>query len=902
MRTLFLWLRRSAARLGATLRPRAQDEEFRVELEAHRQLIIDESIARGMPEELARCEAARRLGGLAQLEEAHREWRGLAWLEHTARDFHSACRSLRRDRAFLLATVGVIALGIGATTAVFTLVERLFCRALPYADERQLVSVGITLPWVQQEFLFGRLYAQLRDQLASQEAQGALPVQAVTSMLGVLDCETGGAAPAAQRLACAQVEWTFLSVLGMRPALGADFSEADDQPEAPAVALLSHSLWTTGFGANPAIIGTSAMVNGRPTVIRGVLPPEFELPTGEHADLLIPQRADWRKQSVANPGAVFRVFARLESGADARRATQSLQPLFDFVAGSAPAHTRKDMGLRVRPVRDLHFRDAQLASWLLLASAGAIFLITCGNASFLLLARAASRRRERAIRLALGAGPVRLIRQTLAEALLIALPGGLLGCGLAFMLLRLVTAVLPATLMPSGQAMPGLHAVALALTAAMAAAALFGLAPLFVETTPAPLNTPGTAGSSPRSRRLRQALVVSQIALCLVLLTGAVAMLRTLWQLRNESSGLRASRIIAASFVLSRERYTNTERQKALFAELEDRLRGAPGVEAVAIADSVPPSGITRSQPIAALTMTGLGGAPTFSGGGIVIWRFVTQGYFDVLGIPVIQGRGFVANDLHAGPVVVVNEALARRLFPGSNAIARSILVSGGPLAEIVGVARDVRNGNAAGPPDPEYYVLRQSSAASVYGNQMPPHGWRRASVLVRSSLPPAVVQKMLRAEITVADPGIDVAVETMHERFEGLREQPRFHAVVLGCFGLTGLLLAAAGLCGLVAFLSAERVQEFSVRIALGAGAGHIERLVLSLALRWVALGGIVGALLALAASRALRSMAYGVSGVDPLDYLAALAVLGVVCVVSAWQPARRAGTADPLNALRTQ
>jgi len=764
---------------------------------------------------------------------------------------------------------------------------------LPYRTHERNVSIGMTRPWLaEQEFLFGSSYARLGEELP-------IAFSAVASTEGASDCELQ-VAGIRRRLSCAKVEASFLRVLGVQAAIGRDFTDADDLPGAPPVVLLSHRLWMRAFGGDPGVIGGATTLNDELARIVGVLPHNFEMPSGEPAELLTPQRLDLQKQRTATPGRPLRVLARLSEGASVSRAASAVRAMLPM--GGMPAHVRDVVRIYVRPVRDLRFRDWKLTFGLLAGSAACLFLTTCANVGFLMLARATARRNERDLRIALGADKVALVRQSFAEALLICLPGGLLGIGLAHGLLGAAVRLLSSHLPDIAQARIDGYTLLFATVCVSLVAVVLSWLPLLGNGASLALSSNRSTGYTLRGGIVRQMLVVSQIALCVALVASASTLLTSMWRLRVDGTRFEKERITTASFILSRGAYASIEAQTALFRQLEDRFASTGLFTAVGISDSLPPSGNIKSQPLTAIDTRHARVGPQTQSGGLVLWRFVTPGYFDALGIRVLQGRSFNASDINGGPVAMVNESLAKVLFSDGNFAGRTIRASDARGFEVIGMVEDIRNDAGARHPLPEYYVLRQPAAHAVYQNQQPPYGWRRASVVLRSSLSERVVKGIIQAELKAVAPDMEVIVETMAERFDAVLQKPRFQAGTLSAFGATGLLLAAVGVYGLVLFLVAERRQEFAVRLALGATRTQIRELVIGRALRWALYGAVAGVLLAIASARVMRSLSHEIVRMDPLAWAAATAMLICVCIGAAWLPAWRAGLTDPAAALREQ
>ncbi|MBI2680247.1 MAG: ABC transporter permease [Candidatus Solibacter usitatus] len=788
-------------------------------------------------------------------------------METVTQDIRYALRGFARNPVFTLTAVVAIALGIGATTAVFSVVDRILFRSLPYPDDERLVSLGLAAaPIDPQEFLPGTDYLEWR---AAQT-----PFAALTTWSGTTDCDLSDHHPV--RLSCAAVESSFLPTLGIQPILGRNFTRDEDRPGATRVVLLSYGIWRQRFGGDRGIVDKTIPLDGMPARVIGVLPADFELPTLASADLLIPQALDEARQQRPNMGKPLRAFARLKPGVTQAQAAAAMQPLFERSLQFVPAPFRKEVKFRLRSLRDRQVQDARLASWMLLGAVGAVLLIACANVANLLLARSVARRREMAIRSALGAGRARLVRQVLTESLTLALCGGAAGCALAYTLLRGFVAIAPEGIPRLGQASLDARVLGFTLIGSLISGVLFGIAP---------------AVERPARSWFRQSLTAVQIAVSLILLSSAGLLLRSLWNLQNDPLGMRAENVVTASFVLSPQRYADNARQIAFFEELEKRLSRLPEGTS-AITDSLPPSGAVRARPIGALR-------PNLEGsGGTVIWRYVTPGYFSALGIPIVRGRSFTEEDRNAGEdAVVLSQPLAARLFPANDAVGQRI----GP-GTVIGIAGEVKNGGLAEKAEPEYYVVRKHTADGTFQNQQPPYGWRRASLIVRSAMEPRALAEWVRGEVSALDPAMPLHIETMHQRVSQLAQKPRFNAALLGLFAGMGVLLAVIGLYGVIAFLVAQRTREIGIRMALGATPAAITKLVLGHAARWMLAGACVGVAGSFMAHRWLKALLFRVPDQDWLALGNALALLLGAALLAAWIPSRRAARVDPLVALRQE
>src|ERR1700691_4384571 len=797
-----------------------------------------------------------------------------------AQDLRYAARGFVRSPTFTLAALFAIALGTGAGTAVFSVVDRILFRSLPYPQADRLVSVGFVAPIIPQEFMLGADYVEWR---ARQQ-----PFESIASWSGINDCDLTGANPV--RLACAQVEASFLPTLGVQPMAGRNFTRDEDRPNAPPVALLSYGLWQSRFGGDRNVVGKTFPLEGQAATILGVLPLDFDMPTLEHADVLAPQALDEAQHHRVNTGLPLWSIARLKSGVTPAQAASALQPLFQESLQYVPGPFRKEVSLRVRALRDRQIHDARLASWILLGAVLAVLLIACANVANLLLARAATRQRELAVRLALGASRARLVRQTLTESLLLAAAGALAGCLLAAALLRIFVAIAPEGIPRLQQATVDLRVLLFTLGVSLASGIVFGLAPALEH--PRPETLAGWRSLGGRHYLFRHSLVAAQICASLVLLTGASLLMRSLWNLQNQPLGMRTGSVLTATVALGQKSYADPGSELAFFEELERRLARIPGLTQLALSDSTPLRGTARSTIYSVIDVAGRPRAAEGTGG-MAIWRAVTPGYFAALGIPILRGRGFREQDRDPHQnAVILSDSLARRMFPGEDPLGKQIKPGrSGPWKTVIGVAGNVKNGALAQPDDPEFYVVRQH-APEPFG--------RTAIAILSGPIDPAALARWVRAEVAALDPTLPVNIETLDQRVGRLAQRPRFNAWLLGLFAAMGLLLSAIGLYGVISFQVAQRTQEIGVRMALGATPGAVARLVLGHAARWTLAGAGFGVIGSWFGARFLGAMLFHVSPRDPWILAAAAAALWATAMLAAWVPSRRAARLDPMQALR--
>jgi predicted permease len=482
------------------------------------------------------------------------------------------------------------------------------------------------------------------------------------------------------------------------------------------------------------------------------------------------------------------------------------------------------------------------------------------------------------------------VRQTLTESLLLAAAGGLAGCLLASALLRVFLAIAPEGIPRLQQATVDLRVLLFTLAVSLACGIVFGLAPALQHPRAETLAGWRTLGG--RHYLFRHVLVAAQICASLVLLTGASLLMRSLWNLQNQTLGMRTGSVLTATVTLGQKSYAEPASQLAFFEELEARLHRIPGVTQLALSDSTPLSGTARSTIYSVIDVAGRPRAAEGTGG-MVTWRAVTPGYFAALGVPILRGRGFQEQDRDSQRnAVILGDSLARRMFPGQGPLGKQIQPGrSGPWLTVIGVAGDVKNGALMGPDDPEFYVVRHR-APEPFG--------RTATAILRGAINPAALARWVRAEVAALDPTLPVNVETLDQRVGKLAQRPRFNAWLLGLFAAMGLLLSAIGLYGVISFLVAQRTQEIGVRMALGATPGAVARLVLGHAARWTMAGVALGVIGSWFAARLLGAMLFHVSARDPWILAAAAAVLWAVAMLAAWVPSRRAARVDPMQALR--
>jgi putative ABC transport system permease protein len=870
-------------RIRGLFAKRSHENELDAELRVHLEMLTEENIRRGMSPAEARHAARREFGGLEQTKELYREQRSIQLLDSLLLDLRFALRGLRNRPGFALVAILTLALGIGSTTAVFSVVDRILLRSLPYPQDDRLVSFGDKAPFEATEFVLGPDYVDWK--------KAQTPFESVTSVVpGGADCDLTEQNPV--RLKCALVESTFLPTFGIQPFLGRNFTSDEDRPNAARVALITYGLWRSRFASDRNLPGRTISLDGRPTLVVGVLPAQFEMPNLGHDDILVPAALDGSTDR--GPSArqqILRAFARLKPGISIKQAAAAMEPLFQQSLNYVPPQFRREVSFRVRSLRDRQIQDARVASWVLLGAVLAVLLVACTNVANLLLARATSRTRELAVRTALGATRARLARQSLTESLLLGVLGGLAGCWFAQILLRLFVSIAPDGIPRLEQATIDIRVLFFALAVSLVSGVLFGLASALRR--PAPELLTGKENRATSRGMLRQVLVTVQIAVSLILLAGAGLLLRSLWKLETVALGMDTKSVITAGIDLAEYRYPDSAKQLAFFSQLEVRLKQMPGVTSLALSDTLPPSGGMQATFLSTLEIPG---HTKFSAGtgGMIGYRYVTPGYFQALGIPIVSGRAFSEEDRSpAEKPVILSEALARRLFPnGEDPLGKSYRF--GAQTEwrtIVGVAGDVKNNGLAAPADPEFYLPWKNESAGYF---------RSGHVIVQSAINPQAIVQWIRSETAAIDPTVPVTIEGMKTRVGKLAERPRFTAVLLSLFASMGVLLAGIGIYGVVAFLVTQQTREIGIRIALGATPQTVLKLILSNMFRWTVAGATLGILGAWFCARLLESLLFDVRAHDPVLFASALFLLLAVAFLAAWIPARRAMRVDPVVALR--
>ncbi|MFL6260968.1 MAG: ADOP family duplicated permease [Thermoanaerobaculia bacterium] len=883
LRRSFRFPRRTASQVAADV------EE---ELAFHLDRVAEELIADGWPREEARVEARRRFGDLEKTREVCRaldasKERQMKWMERLAelgQDLRFAGRQLWKSPGFTLVAVLTLALGIGATTAIFSVVYGVLLRPLPFEEPGRLVRPYFVDPAGETHGAFSPPNF-LDFKAASRTLAGLTSVEN-----GTLNLSGGGSQP--ERLQAALVGANFFKVLGIPPLKGRTFAPGEDRPGAPRVAVVSEKLWRQRFGSDPGLVGRSLTLDGQPYAVIGILRKGAQLPSA--ADVWVPKV--FSAQELKQRGAVyFAAIGRLAPGATLRQARAEADVLGHRLATQYPkANASYFQTMTVDSLEERMLGDTRKPLMILLGAVGFVLLIACVNVANLLLVRAAAREGEIVIRAALGAGRGRIVRQLLTESLVLALAGGAAGVALASWITRTLVALGPRGIPRLEQARVDGTALLFALGISLLAGVLFGLAPA-LQTSRTDLSgviREGTRGSKGRGTRARGLLVVVEMALAVVLLAGAGLLIRSFSRLQNVDPGFRAGHVLTFKVTLPQGKYPDDPRVRAFTSALLERAAALPGVTAAgATAFGLPLSGEDESL---TFTVAGRPPAPPGKEESIRI-ATVTPGYFKLLGIRVARGREFLPQDRDGGqPVVMINEAAARQFFPGEEPLRKRVeigwRVNGVPHGgEIVGIVADFKQDALQREVEPQLFMPYDQAPVEAL------------SVVLRSSGDPGALAPEIRPVVHALDPDLPVyELQPLAESVAGSTSQSRFYMLLLGGFAVIALLLAAVGIYGVIAYAVRQRTQEIGIRMALGASRDKVLRMVVGQGMILALVGAVAGLLGALVATRGMRSLLFEVSASDPATYTGVALVLVAVAAVAAYLPARRAARTEPNLALR--
>jgi putative ABC transport system permease protein len=796
-------------------------------------------------------------------------------------DLRQALRLLLKSPGFSAIVVIVLALGIGANTAIFSIVNGVLLKPLPFAESSRLVALDTTVRNEPDD----SAYLDVTDWHAQSTTVDHIAAYATAAVT-----LTGHGEAASIPMAVVTPE--LFPLLGVAPIAGRVFAPSDDVHGAERTAVISETLWTRSFGRDPSIIGKAALLDGDPIVIVGVMPARFEFPFDAEnpSQIWMPVLASrFSAQWADQRGASFlKAIGRLRPGVGLPAAQSELSAIAARIDAANPRNGTH--GIVVRPFQDVLVKNYRPALIALLGAVAAVLLIACANIANLLLARGTARRRELSIRTALGASRGRIVRQLLLESLVLAISGGAAGTVIALWGVDALVRISPVQIPRLNTVHIDRGVLVFTLAASMLTGALCGLLPALQLSRSNPgdaLKDGDRGGSSGRGARTRYALVVAEVALSLMLLASAGLLIRTLGVLERVSPGFRPERAITMQLLLPQTRYSNTASMIAFYRRLHEEVAAIPSVTASAVATTLPMTGSDIGMgfvPDGRVVDPNVRTSASFFG--------VSPDYFTTLGIKIVRGRAFTErDDEQAPPVVVINETMAAKYWPGEDPIGKRVKLSynnSGPR-EIVGIAGDVKQTNLTDAVSPQMYTPFVQAP------------WPFLTAVARTTASPEAAAGSMRQALAHLDPEQAAGeLRTFDQYMARSIATPRFTAILLGTFAALALLLAGFGLYGVMAYSVAQRSREIGIRMALGAQSGDVRSLVVNQAVRLGTAGLIIGIAGALAVTRVLDSLLFGVTASDPLTFAGVSAALITVLLLAAYLPARRATRVDPIVALR--
>jgi predicted permease len=886
------WWQKVQVRFRALFQKRKLDAQMDQEMRSHIEMQADENIRAGMPPTDAHYAALRQFGWLESIKETCRDQRGIAWLEHFLQDVSYGTRMLRKNPGFTAVAVLTLALGIGATTTVFSVIKGVLLKPLNYPESERIVHIWETDP-DQAMSRANTSPANFLDWRGENTVFEAIAFSAENNGNLTRSFVLTGDGPA-ERLRGRFVSTNFFRVFGVEPRLGRSFLPEEEERGAPRVIVLSHRLWQDRFGGDPAIIGKSITLEnqGRNAwEVIGVMPPGFDYP---RCSLWV-SAAHMPGSMARRGGASIQVIARLKPGMTVAAAASQMNVIQSriYKVHSHLALQGKYLAMgsqiRIEPMLEVVVGHTRFSLLLFFIAVIFVLLIACANVANLLLARGLARGREVAIRTALGARRWRIIRQLLTESLLLSLVGAVFGVLLAFWGVKLVSRFSDGSIPRIAEATIDLPVLAFTLLVSLVTGLVFGLVPAW-QSSKADLNETlkeGTQRALGGTRnRLSHAFTVIEVALALLLLVGAGLLVQSSVRLQRVDPGFDPSHLLTVEVDMAAAAYPDDERRRLFFHDLLEHMRSVPGVEAVCGVSMIPDRGsgwpteyFRTDRPIPPV-----GEQPRVS------VRAFTPGYLKTYGIRLLKGRDFSESDVMNAPkVILINRAFADAVFPNEDPVGRSINCSG--MKEIIGVIANVKNSGLAGETRPEVYVNYRQWA------------WPSCFLTVRTGGNPLTLAPRITEEVRKLNQNQPLtAFRTMEDYLDDATARPRFQSVLLGFFALSALILSGVGVYGVMAVAVGQRTQEIGVRLALGATKFNVLMLILGRGMRLTLLGVLIGLSSASALARLLTHQLYGVTATDPLTFVAVTLLLVAVAAIACFLPARRAARVDPIVALRQE
>jgi predicted permease len=871
---------------------KAVERDLDQEVRSYVELLTEEKIKAGMSPDDARRAARLEAGTVEQIKDEVRDVRKGSFLDSAWQDIRYGVRLLRRSPGFTTLAVLTIGLGIGANSAIFSVINGVVRKPLPYPDSDRLMFITSQFPTLN----FNKFWVSPPEYFDFKEHTKAF-AHVGAYATGAMNLSEGDRP---ERVNAAFVTANMFDVLGVRPARGSVFTEEQDRPGADPVVLLSHELWARAFGADPSIVGKTVMIQGLQRTVLGVMPPGFDLHDAK-AQLWIPLGLNPANRQNRGSHGLYLV-GRLASDVTAAQANSELQGMLKQWREWIPqGHVPNDSTHRVQmaPLRDEVVGNVRRALWVLQGAVALVLLIACANVANLLLARAESRHKEFAVRTALGAGKARILRQFMAEGTVLSLLGAALGLALAFWGLKALLAANPESVPRASEITLDPVVLAFTVGVALLTGLVFGLAPLLhmgEQAVSLSIKEGGMRATSGAGRnRVRRGLVVAEIALAVMLVIGAGLLIRTFRNLTSVDAGFDVENRVTFGLVLPQATHPDSQRVVQVITELTRKLDELPGVERVAAMQGLPPQRQVNANDT---NFEGYSPGPGDPPANVDYYQTVTQGYFETMGIEIAKGRAFEAGDAIGSPVVIINEALAKRFYQDKDPIGRRVSPFFGPntpMFTIIGVARDVKQGGLEAPAGTELYFNFEK------GPRLVGFAPRQMNIVLEASRPLSSLMPAIRDAVVAIDPGLPIVrLRTMEDVIGASLTRQRFLSLLLGIFAGVALLLAAIGTYGVLSYMVSERHREIGIRMALGAGNSQVVGLVLRQGITIAGIGIAVGVAGALALSRITQSLLYGVDPADPATFGTVVAVIAVVATAACLIPMRRATRVDPLTAIR--
>jgi predicted permease len=877
-------------RTRALIQRKQVEEELDEELRFHFERQVEKHRRSGMTEQEAKRQARLAFGGHEQVKEDCREARGTSFLELTIDDSKYALRQLWANPTFTLVMILTLALSIGANSAIFSVIDGVLLKRLPYAQPERIVRLFLSSTEFPKFPLNPWDFLDFRARNRSFESMAAFTRGDVQL--------SGEGEPV--HLNGFGITSGYFRVLGIHPQIGREFGFQAEIPGNGLEVVISNRLWHSRFSGDPNIVGRKITLNTQPFIIVGVMPAGTEHPGNTYHAVAYGDSVDvwWPFSFAGNSnqrGSHFiEGIARLKPGVTVEQASADMNAIMAQVTKEHSGGT--GWAVLVRPLYSEVVGATRQMLFVLLGAVGIVLLIACANAANLLLARASARQREIAVRLAMGAPRLRVIRQLLTESLLLSLIGGVLGLALAFGGVRLLVALLPADFPRVNDIHVSAPVLAFTLAISVLTGVLFGLAPAMQASRTDPKRglqqNARTTMASRRQNRLRSALVIAEVSLAFVLLIGAGLMLRTFLNLLYLDPGFHEDHVLTASLSLPRARYKSGGQTAQFYDRLTASLSQLPGVESAGAGSDLPWTGYDENA--GGFTIEGKKPAPNQEFH--ARYHMATPAYFSAMGIPLLQGRWFTQADKKGAPMaLIINHTMAQKYWPGEDAIGKRITFEDNPKKDdwmrVVGVVGDVKDQPNSPGTEPAFWW-------SEYQRAEPD-----MSVAIRTQSDPRQVADGLRDAVHQLDPELAVAdVKLMNEVADASVSTPRFTFVLVGLFAGLAILLAGIGAYGVIAYTVTQRTSEFGLRVALGAQRGHLLRMVLAQSARLAVSGTILGVVLALSLGQVLHSLLYGVRPADPLVLAAVTLLVLTVSLLASYAPARRAALADPMTTLRAE